>query len=41
MNELEQARRQIDEIDREMAALFAKRLEAVQKVADWKKENGV
>lgn len=41
MTELESARKLINEIDNEMARLFAKRMDAVKKVAEYKKENGL
>lgn len=41
MNELEEARRIISETDAAMAALFEKRMEAVKKVAAYKKERGL
>ena len=41
MNLLEEARIEINEIDAEMARLFARRMEAVEKVAAYKKENGM
>lgn len=39
MNSLEQARLQIDEIDKEMASLFEKRMKAVEDVVAFKMEN--
>ena len=39
MNQLEQARQSIDEIDREMARLFEMRMEAVRRVIAYKQEN--
>lgn len=39
MNELEQARQEIDRIDRQMAALFEQRMKAVGRVALYKKQN--
>lgn len=41
MNELEQARLTINEIDKEMATLFERRMRASEKVADFKKEKGL
>ena len=41
MNLLEEARIEINEIDAEMARLFARRMAAVEKVAAYKKENGM
>ena len=41
MTELENARKLFNEIDNEMARLFAKRMDAVKKVAEYKKENGL
>ncbi len=41
MNLLEEARRDIDRIDGEMCRLFEERMEAVGKVALYKKENGL
>ncbi len=41
MTELEQARRIIDEADREMAAQFVKRMEAVREVAEFKAAHGL
>ncbi len=40
MNPLEQARQTIDDIDRQMASLFEKRMDAVKIVADYKQKNG-
>lgn len=39
MNELEQARQEIDRIDRQMAALFEERMQAVGRVALYKQQN--
>lgn len=39
-NQLEQARGEIDEIDRQMAQLFCRRMEAVAEVAEYKKATG-
>lgn len=41
MNELEKYRDEITAIDGEMAELFEKRMSAVHKVADYKKERGL
>ncbi len=41
MTELEKARRIISEVDREMAALFEKRMAAAEQVAAYKKEHGL
>ncbi len=41
MNELEKARREINRIDGEMARLFESRMRAVEKIAAYKKENGL
>lgn len=41
MDRLEEARIRIDEIDRRMAELFRKRMEAVAAVAAHKQENGL
>ncbi|MBQ8431709.1 MAG: 3-dehydroquinate synthase [Clostridia bacterium] len=41
MNLLEEARLEINEIDREMARLFTRRMHAVEKVAAYKKEQGM
>ena len=41
MNELEQARAVIDQVDQEMAALFCRRMEAVRQVAQYKQERGL
>lgn len=41
MSELEKARKSINEIDKEMASLFEKRMEAVKIVADYKKQHGL
>jgi len=40
-NKLDKARKQINEIDKEMAELFVKRMQAVQLVAEYKKERGL
>ncbi len=40
-NELEKARAIINETDKEMAILFEKRMNAVKKVAEYKRENGL
>lgn len=41
MNELENARQIINEVDTEMAKLFEKRMRAAEMVAHYKKENGL
>lgn len=41
MDLLEQARREINEVDREMAELFERRMRAAEKVAAYKKEKGL
>lgn len=41
MNELEKARRMINEADKGIAELFEKRMDAVKLVADYKKQHGV
>lgn len=41
MNKLEQAREVINQIDQDMANLFAQRMQAVKQVAEYKKENGL
>ena len=41
MDELERARKRINEIDREMAALFVQRMEASEAVAAYKREHGL
>ena len=41
MSELEAARKEINRIDEEMAQLFERRMEAVQQIAAYKKENGL
>ena len=41
MNELEQARKIINEVDKEMAELFEKRMYATELVAKYKKEHGL
>lgn len=41
MTELEKARKAINEVDKEMAKLFTKRMEAVKAVAEYKKEHGM
>ena len=40
-NELEQARREIDAVDAEMAALFCRRMDAVRRVAAYKQARGL
>lgn len=41
MSELEQARREINRIDEEMADLFERRIREVARIAQYKKENGL
>ena len=41
MFELENAREAIVDIDRKMAALFEKRMDAVSRVAEYKREHGL
>ena len=41
MSKLEEARKSINEIDKEMAELFVKRMEAVKAVFEYKKEFGL
>ena len=41
MDKLSEARIEINEIDREMAKLFERRMRAAEKVAEYKKENGL
>ena len=41
MNQLEQARAEIDRVDREMADLFCRRMAAVRQVAQYKQERGI
>ncbi len=41
MASLNEARKKINEIDKEMADLFVKRMEAVREVAEYKRENGM
>lgn len=41
MTKLEEARKQIELIDQEMARLFEKRMQAVQTVAQYKHENNL
>lgn len=41
MSELDEARQVINDCDREMAALFEKRMAAVRRVADYKRETGM
>ena len=41
MNQLEEARRDIDEIDEKMAELFVRRLEASARVLEYKRENSM
>ena len=41
MDKLEKARKEINEADKEIAALFVKRMTAVKDVAEYKKERGL
>ena len=41
MNELEQCRKEIDEIDRELLTLFERRMDVAVRVANYKKENNL
>lgn len=41
MNQLEEARRDINEIDRQMALLFVQRLEASSRVLEYKRRNSM
>ena len=41
MNELEEARKIINQTDEQMAELFARRMEAVRQIAAYKKEKGL
>ena len=41
MDKLEQARLEINDIDREMAELFARRMKATKSIAEYKKERGL
>jgi len=41
MDALQEARKEIDRIDREMAVLFTERMKAAEVIADYKKENGL
>lgn len=41
MDELQQAREEIDRVDREMADLFVRRMRAVEQVADYKRAHGL
>ena len=41
MNDLELARKQINEVDKKMAELFEQRMDAAKIVAAYKKENGL
>ncbi|MBR6743401.1 MAG: chorismate mutase [Clostridia bacterium] len=41
MTDLDKARQRINEIDRQMASLFEKRMDAVKRVASYKKEHGI
>ena len=41
MNELEEARLEIASVDKDIAALFERRMQAVDRILDYKKENGL
>ena len=41
MSKIDEARKEINVIDKEMAELFEKRMEAVKEIANFKKENGI
>ena len=41
MTDLDKARQIINEVDREMARLFERRMDAVRLVAEYKKEHGI
>lgn len=41
MNELEKLREQIDELDKVIASSYAKRLEVVKKIGEYKKQNNI
>lgn len=41
MSKLDDARREINSIDKEMAALFERRMDAVKRVADYKREHSL
>ena len=41
MTELERNRKRINEINKELSALLAERMEAAEKIADYKRENGL
>ena len=41
MTDLDKARQRINEIDRQMADLFEKRMDAIKSVAIYKKEHGI
>ena len=41
MDQLQDARTQINEIDKEMAALFERRMQAARVIAEYKKERGL
>jgi len=41
MKELEKLRQEIDEIDKEMTALFEKRMEIAKKIAEYKQNNNL
>ena len=41
MDKLQDARKQINEIDKEMASLFERRMLAAKEIAEYKKERGL
>ena len=41
MDKLQQARQEIDSIDKEMAQLFVRRMRAVEQVSEYKREHGL
>ena len=41
MNKLEEYRKEIDSIDKEMIALFERRMDVARKVGEYKKENNM
>lgn len=41
MNELENLRKEIDEVDKELVKLFEKRMEVVLKIVEYKKANDI
>ena len=41
MADMDETRKQIEEIDREMAKLFEKRMTCVESIAEYKKERGL